>query len=70
MTSCQPRPQPHSSGMAATRATIGTATNRPTRNRWNVELGSSSKSGLAARGSVVTLTVSVEVVIVLPWVRA
>src|SRR5580700_9933165 len=58
-TSCQPRPQPHSSGIAATRATSGTATNRPTMKRWSPELGSSSKSGRGVRGCVLTAPPSV-----------
>src|SRR5260370_35727261 len=53
-TSCQPRAQPHNSGIAATRATSGTVTNRPTMKRWNAELGSSSKSGRGVRGRVLT----------------
>src|SRR5260370_20011690 len=53
-TACQPRPQPHNSGIAATRATSGTVTNRPTMKRWNAELGSSSKSGRGVRGRVLT----------------
>src|ERR1700730_69164 len=52
--SCQPRPQPHSSGMAAIRATSGTVTNSPTMKRWSAELGSSSKSGRGVRGWVLT----------------
>src|SRR5580704_2864129 len=48
-TSCQPRPQPHSSGMAATSATRGMATKTPTRTRWNVGVDSSSKSGRDGR---------------------
>ena len=44
-TSCQPSPQPHSSGMAAISAMNGTATKTPTSTRLNVEVGSSSKSG-------------------------
>src|SRR5580693_5328189 len=55
ITSCQPRPQPHSSGMAATSAASGMATNRPTRKRWNAEFGSSAKSDLAGRGSVLVV---------------
>src|ERR1700722_635770 len=58
-TSCQPRPQPHSSGIAAIRATSGTVTNRPTMKRWNAEFGSSSKSGRGVRGWVLTASPSV-----------
>src|SRR5579871_4197988 len=58
-TSCQPRPQPHSSGIAATRAASGTATNSPTRNRWNVEFGSSSRSGRGVRAWVLVAPPSV-----------
>src|SRR5260370_15223510 len=43
-TSCQPRPQPHSSGMAAISARNGTATKTPTRTRLSVDVGSSSNS--------------------------
>src|SRR5260370_36101976 len=46
-TSCQPRPQPHRSGMAAIRARNGTATKTPTRTRLSVEVGSSSNSARA-----------------------
>src|SRR5260370_39883544 len=53
-TACQPRPQPHNSGIAATRATSGTVTNTPTMKRWNAELGSSSKPGRGVRGRVLT----------------
>src|SRR5580700_5183376 len=77
ITSCQPRPQPHNSGMAASRATSGMATNTPTSTRWKVEVASSSKSGRTARGRAVApvvapvlLTVSGEVVIVLLGVTA
>src|SRR6516225_8248057 len=54
-TSCQPRPQPHSSGIAAIRATSGTATNTPTRKRWADEVGSSSMSGLGVRDRVLAV---------------
>src|SRR5579862_5563238 len=74
ITSCQPRPQPHNSGMAASSASSGMATNAPTSTRWKVEVGSSSKSGRAAvRGLAAAsagLTVSGEVVIVLLGVTA
>ena len=41
--------------MAATSATSGMATNTPTRKRWNVEVGSSSKSGLVGRSPVLVV---------------
>src|SRR5580704_9118202 len=53
-TACQSRPQPHSSGIAATTATSGTVTNRPTRKRCNAEFGSSLRSGRGVRGWVLT----------------
>src|ERR1700678_2696450 len=49
ITSCQFRPQPHSSGMAATSARNGMATNTPTSTRWNVEVVSSAMSGRVGR---------------------
>src|SRR5208282_4681212 len=54
-TSCQFRPQPHSSGTAAISATSGTATKTPTRKRWNVGVVSSSRSGRAGRGWVLVV---------------
>src|SRR5215470_4641359 len=50
-TSCQPRPQPQATGMAATTASIGTPTNTATSTRWSVLAGSGSMSGCAARGA-------------------
>ena len=47
--------------MAATSATSGTATNRPTRKRWADETGSSSRSGRAlwaGRGWVLAVAVT------------
>src|ERR1700678_2426368 len=76
-TSCQPRkPQPQASGMAAIRASSGTATKIPTSTRWPTVAGSSAKSErvggrvAAGAGELVTLVTgvlarSVEVVIVL-----
>src|SRR5580704_2744518 len=66
ITSCQPRPQPHSSGMAATSAASGMATNSPTRKRWSGEFGSSSRSGLtlwAGRGWGLVVAVTVPPVV-------
>src|ERR1700729_1178021 len=56
---CQSRPQPHSSGIAATTATSGTVTNSPTRKRWSPEFGSSERSGRGVRGWVLTAPSSV-----------
>src|SRR6266700_5924067 len=47
--SCQPRPHPHASGTAATRASRGTTTNRPIRKRSTALLGSGSMSGTGTR---------------------
>src|ERR1700683_4111070 len=58
-TACQSRPQPHISGIAAIKATSGTATNSPTRKRWNVEVGSSAKSGRGVRDWVLVASPSV-----------
>ena len=52
--------------MAAASATSGTATNRPTRKRWNAEFGSSSRSGRtfwAVRGWVLAVAVTVPPVV-------
>jgi hypothetical protein len=52
--------------MAATRAASGTATKTPTRTRWSVELGSSSRSGLtlwAGRGWGLAVAVTVPPVV-------
>src|SRR5580704_3976718 len=58
-TACQSRPQPHSSGIAATTATSGMVTNSATRKRCNAEFGSSSRSGRGVRGWVLTAPSSV-----------
>src|ERR1700748_890619 len=47
-TSCQPRPQPQASGMAAIRASRGTTTKIPTSARWATVAGSSARSGRGA----------------------
>src|SRR5580700_9834051 len=48
--SCQPRPQPQATGMAAISARNGTATKTPTRTRSKVLLGSASISGRVRAG--------------------
>src|SRR5258708_1943046 len=48
-TSCQPRPQPHMSGMAAMSAANGTKTKIPTRMRWATVFCSSAISGRGPR---------------------
>src|SRR3954453_10403635 len=47
ITSCQPRPHPHSAGIAAAIASSGITTNRPRAICWVVVAFSSSTSGLA-----------------------
>ena len=42
--------------MAAISASSGTATNTPTSTRWNVEFGSSAKSGRITRGWLVAVS--------------
>src|SRR5580698_7684023 len=64
MTSCQPRPHPQAMGMAASRASIGTATKMATRTFSTVPLGSSCRSPSGVLAAVTAGPVAVGLVVV------